>query len=77
MTAPNEPSMIIKPLMRAKRSLGNQRTIILRPDISAAALPSPIIARAMRSETKPVDSPKSAAPAAATTKSKLWTRRGP
>src|SRR5437763_1809175 len=47
------------------------------PAVSAPATPSPIIARAIKNDRKPVDTANSPAPSAANQSSALWTRRGP
>ena len=52
-------------------------SIDFSPAVNAAATPSPIIARAIKSDRKPVDIAKSPAPAAASKSRTLWTRRGP
>jgi len=77
VTAPSEPNMIMPPLTKATRFLGNQTTIALSPAINEAATPSPIMARPTSSSTKLSALPNSVAPPTAITSKTLWTRRGP
>jgi len=70
-TAPSAPSMTMYPFTSATRSRGNQRTMVFRPAVRAAATPSPITARDAISDSGPVDRAKPAAPSAATRSSVL------
>src|SRR6516162_5463565 len=76
-TAPSAPTITKQPLNRARRSRGNHSTIALNPAMTAEPAPIPIKTRASTRLQKLSPMAKSAAPAEATNRSTLCTRRGP